>query len=58
MAAEVPVSATLGGLAIAAEAKKQIKIIGLESDLLRVPADLTATRSTISAETAAAWFCG
>jgi len=39
MAAAAPVSASLSrGLAIAAEARKQIKITGLETDLLRVPA--------------------
>src|SRR5215468_5149992 len=38
--AAAPVSASLSrGLAIAAEAKKQIKITGLETDLLRVPAE-------------------
>ena len=39
MAAATPLSGTLSrGLGMAAEAKKQIKITGLETDLLRVPA--------------------
>src|SRR6202035_3145210 len=39
MGAAAPLSGTLSGaLATAAEAKKQIKITGLETDLLRVPA--------------------
>src|ERR1035441_212971 len=39
MAAAAPLSGGLSrGLAMAAEAKKQIKITGLETDLLRVPA--------------------
>jgi Mandelate racemase / muconate lactonizing enzyme, N-terminal domain len=40
MAAAAPLSGTLNrSLAVAAEAKKQIKIIGIETDLLRVPAE-------------------
>src|SRR5579872_4763140 len=39
MAAAASIPGTRGrGLAMAAEAKKQIKITGLETDLLRVPA--------------------
>jgi L-alanine-DL-glutamate epimerase-like enolase superfamily enzyme len=40
MAAAAPVSASISGaFAFAAEAKKQIKITGIETDLLRVPAE-------------------
>ena len=39
VAAAVPLTTGLGrGLAVAAEARKQIKITGLETDLLRIPA--------------------
>ena len=39
MAAGAPIAGTLGrGLAVAAEARKQIKITEMETDLLRVPA--------------------
>src|ERR1700733_15858069 len=39
-AAAAPVSVSLSrGLAIAAETRKQIKITGIETDLLRVPAE-------------------
>ncbi|HEX4809859.1 MAG TPA: mandelate racemase/muconate lactonizing enzyme family protein, partial [Bryobacteraceae bacterium] len=40
LAAAAPVSASMSrAFAFAAEAKKQIKITGLETDLLRVPAE-------------------
>jgi hypothetical protein len=57
-AAAVPLTSGLRrGLAAAAEARKQIKITCLETKLLRVRPSRMPAPSTISAETALAWFC-
>lgn len=51
-------AALSGGFLIAAEARKQLKITGIETDVLRLPpTPFTGDAIHVSDRPTAAWFC-